>query len=394
MKYSDWPTSLITPIMPPEGQRTLEDLVFELVASASHFSSALHPTVRTAIGELVRSMNCYYSNLIEGHATNPLDIERALKSDFSKEPKKRNLQLEARAHIETQRMIDDGSLVGDPHSVDFIVRVHREFLSRLPPELLVVRDAESEAETRVVPGELRSGWVKIGEHVPPPASELPAFLAHFERCYAGAALSKTARVLAIPCAHHRFLWIHPFYDGNGRVARLIDHASFRALALGDSLWTPSRGLARNVADYKMRLMNADQQRRGDLDGRGNLSLSALIEFCEFYLTHCLDQVRFMHETIEPGKLLRRIERYVEDRRAAGELPHGSFLLLQHALVHGEFERGEAARITGYKDRQARSVLSALVAQELLTSARPKGPVRLAFPMKVVNDWFPRLFPAE
>jgi hypothetical protein len=42
-------------------------------------------------------MNCYYSNLIEGHDTHPVDIERALKNDYSKDARKRDLQLEARS---------------------------------------------------------------------------------------------------------------------------------------------------------------------------------------------------------------------------------------------------------------------------------------------------------
>ncbi len=43
-------------------------------------------------------MNCYYSNLIEGHDTHPVDIERALRHDYSDDPRTRNLQLEAAAH--------------------------------------------------------------------------------------------------------------------------------------------------------------------------------------------------------------------------------------------------------------------------------------------------------
>ena len=57
---------------------------------------------------LVRSMDCYYSNLIEGHNTHPRDIDRALHRDYSTEPKRRALQLEAVAHIEVQQAIDEG----------------------------------------------------------------------------------------------------------------------------------------------------------------------------------------------------------------------------------------------------------------------------------------------
>src|SRR6266487_1841007 len=99
---------VIEPVLPQEGHRELEDQAFELVRAASSLAGLLNPTVRAAVGDLVRSMNCYYSNLIEGHNTLPRDIERALAKEYSAEPQKRNLQLEAVAHIQEQQKIDLG----------------------------------------------------------------------------------------------------------------------------------------------------------------------------------------------------------------------------------------------------------------------------------------------
>jgi len=45
--------------------------------------------VRSALADLVRSMNCYDSNSIEGHDTHPVDIERAFRNDYSRELRKR-----------------------------------------------------------------------------------------------------------------------------------------------------------------------------------------------------------------------------------------------------------------------------------------------------------------
>ncbi len=57
-------------------------------------------------------MNCYYSNLIEGHDTHPVDIERALKNDYSRDTHKRDLQYEAKAHVTVQEWIDQGGVAG------------------------------------------------------------------------------------------------------------------------------------------------------------------------------------------------------------------------------------------------------------------------------------------
>ena len=94
--------SSMEPMLPSDGNRRLEDLVAELIEKASRFAARLNLVLHRELGDLVRSMNCYYSNLIEGHNTHPVDINRALRGDYSGDTKKRNLQLEARAHIEVQ----------------------------------------------------------------------------------------------------------------------------------------------------------------------------------------------------------------------------------------------------------------------------------------------------
>src|SRR5215207_2033141 len=98
------PTAM-EPLLPEEGKR-LSDLATDLVATSSALAGRLHPVMQEGVGKLVRAMNCYYSNLIEGHHTQPADIDRALAGDYSTEPEKRNLQLEARAHIDVQQKID------------------------------------------------------------------------------------------------------------------------------------------------------------------------------------------------------------------------------------------------------------------------------------------------
>ena len=166
----------------------------------------------------------------------------------------------------------------------------------------------------------------------------------------------------------------------------------REVGIGCSLWSISRGLARDVENYKTLLMKADEPRRNDYDGRGALSEKSLSDFCYFFLETCIDQVEFMSSLLEPSELLRRIELYTRDEIDAGRLPQGSLAILRHALLSGEFARGEVASITGYKQRQARTVLSTLLKKELLSSETPKGRVRIAFPFEVREHWLPKLFP--
>ena len=387
--------SSIEPMLWEEPERSLDDVIFKLVREASMLAGRVHPMVQDAIGALVRSMNCYYSNLIEGHDTHPRDIERALVQDLSAEPRKRALQLEAVAHIAVQRRIDLGDDPDDrPTSQAYVEWLHRAFCERLPDELLVVENPDTGEQLRVEPGALRQRQVMVGRHLPPDADDLPRFLARFEQAYDPARLSRVRQVEAIGAAHHRLLWIHPFLDSNGRVTRLMSHALFKRLGIGTSLWSVSRGLARDAQRYKASLAAADAPRRGDWDGRGALTQAGLVEFCEFFLRTCLDQVRYMTSILEPQALLRRIEAYADDEVRAGRLLKGAYPILREALLTGELSRGDAGRLTGYQERKGREVVSALLKKRLLvaTTQSHRSTVRLGFPIDVVERWFPGLYP--
>lgn len=323
------PVARMEPLLPSAGgahRRRLEDLAVDLTAKAHGLAAQIHPSVRAEIGALVRSVNCYYRNLIEGHNTHPMDIERALRADYSTNPAQRALQLEARAHIEVQALLDGGGPQTAPAGLDgpatssaFIQALHREFCRRLPDDLLWVENPDTGERMRVVPGELRPRHVKIGRHVPVSPGAVPRFLARIEAAYRGPELGRIDRVVAVPAAHHRLLWIHPFLDGNGRVARLVSHAMLRETGVGTSLWSVSRGLARSATEYKRSLRAADEPRRNDFDGRGALSGAALTDFCEFFLRVCVDQVEFMAGVLEPATLLGRIGAWLGEEIRAGRL---------------------------------------------------------------------------
>src|ERR1700730_13973910 len=175
-------------------RRELTDLAIDLAAKSAGFRRSLPQGLLVALADLVRAMNCYYSNLIEGHDTHPVDIERALKNDYSADPKKRDLQLEAKAHIAVQRWIDAGGLKGRALTADSIRETHRHFCELLPEDLLWIEDPATKEKIKVVPGELRDRDVAVGNHVPVSPPAVPRFLNHFEEVYGK--LGKTETILA------------------------------------------------------------------------------------------------------------------------------------------------------------------------------------------------------
>ena len=368
----------------------LTDLAVELAMQSTGLRRSLPDGVLTALATLVRSMNCYYSNLIEGHDTHPVDIEQALKGDYHAEPDKRNLQLEAKAHIEVQKWIDGGGLTNRAVAAESLVDIHRRFYERLPEDLLWVEEPESKERVRIIPGAFRERDVQVGRHHPVSPGAVPRFLQRFAAVYGN--LGKADTILASAAAHHRLLWIHPFLDGNGRVARLMSHALLgNALDTG-GVWSIARGLAREVTSYKAGLADCDQPRRGDLDGRGNLSEEALADFTRFFLDVCIDQVRFMESLVAPARLRNRIFIWTEEEMRAGTLPPKSSAVLEAVLFRGELPRADVAGLLGTKERQARRVTSVLVAYGVLVSESLRAPLRLAFPARLAPRWMPGLFP--
>jgi Fic family protein len=393
----------MSPLLPEEAD-DLQDLALDVLQKSAALGNRQHNVTLDTLRELLRVINSYYSNLIEGHNTHPYDIVRAMQKEYDSDPAKRNLQMESVAHINVQKDMER-KLLAEPETNmtdrEFLCYLHRDFYRQLPEEFRVVTNPETSRESLVIPGELREEAVKVGYHKPPGYGSLKAFLDRFGEYYAPDRHHGALKIVAASAAHHRLMWIHPFLDGNGRVARLFTEAYFHRIPVhGFGLWSVSRGLARRNVDYKSALARADAPRRNDLDGRGNLSNEGLIYFCRFFLNVCLDQMEYMGSLLRLEELVERIKRYVELRGSGmitgpanqQGLRSESARMLQEVLVKGETARGAVIAASGLKERTGRTLLGQLIGEGLLVSDTPKGNVRLGFPIHAAGWFFPDLYP--
>ena len=371
-------------------------LLAELSASCARLGHGLHMHSAANLADLVRVMNAYYTNLIEGHNTRPRDIERAMVGDLDDVGARRDLQLEAAAHVRLQSTLDKLALADslpEPASKEFLKQLHKDFYTDAPESMLTVEG--NNATFLMEPGEWRSlaeHDVSVGRHIPPSSLVVDSFMERFSKAYRLESVKLGQRLLLIPVAHHRFNYIHPFPDGNGRVSRLMSHAMVHWAGVGaHGLWSISRGLARGInsrTEYSRMMDYADSPRQGDLDGRGNLSEKALQEYTNWFLDVCLDQVEFMTAQFDLNRLDARYERLVATHDT---LKPEASALLKEALRSGQFERGQASRITGLPARTAQRVLQDVIAEGLLASTTAKGPVSLRFPASTLESLFPRLY---
>ncbi len=367
-----------------------------IIRGAERLRSSLHPFTGKLVADVVRSMNSYYSNLIEGHRTRPRDIDAAIRKDFSANPAQRSLQIQHVAHMEVQAEMEARlpNLGGEEVcSAEFLCWLHSEFYRRLPEEFRQVADEQGKRH-EVEPGKLRHDEVSVGRHLAPACRKLNVFLQRFADFYGPLVTTEPDSLVAAAAAHHRLAWIHPFLDGNGRVTRLFTQAWLvKAAADSDGLWTISRGLARQRSEYQVTLANADAKRTNEFDGRGYLSQRYLGQFCRFFLATAVDQIQFMQELLALDGMLNRIIGYAERRESAQELPKGSALVLRDIFLRGKITRGEVARVIGASPRTAQKVTGELLQQRLVASNSPKGPLHLGVPGAAASHYFPNLYPA-
>lgn len=392
------------PLFPNGDIKRLEDLSLELIRKASRLEGSMNPITRKAISDFLRPMNSYYSNLIEGHDTHPIDIAKALKNDYSEDKTKRNLQLEAHAHISLHNEIRNeitnkpaclrhGEATVIPSSSAYIKSIHKRFYDFLPSEFKAVKSKEGELK-KVIPGELRTDEVQIGKHIAPFSGNLALFMNRFETFYDPTSKENTSqvrRIISIAASHHRLAWIHPFLDGNGRVVRLYSDACFMIEKLDSSgLWSISRGLARKNNEYKSKLANADLPRYNDYDGRGNLSNKMLIEFCAFFLETAINQINYMFTILDIDNMIDRIARFTELMVIKKKLRPEARFVLEDVFLKGKITKTDVERITGMSDKTAKKLTDALAEMELIK--KTKEGIHITFYVNYPVNLSPMLFP--
>jgi len=395
----------IEPMLPSDGAIAKTDIpnkCIELMTKAAELKGRVSPVTALVLEEHMSVINSYYSNKIEGNSTHPRDIRTAQRGEYKEDALQRNLQLESVAHIKAQQAIAEDC--PDPErllSPDFLLFIHKSFYERVPESLREAKSQDGKTLLRVNPGELRQAGqdVIVGTHLPPTGTELPVYLARFSEAYALKYKNGMAPLVAAMCSHHRLTWIHPFVDGNGRVARLHTDTFLRVIGIGAAgVWCLSRGLARNHVAYKAALAKADGKRGGDDDGRGARTESGLVEFCLFMLNTAIDQVDYMSDLLQLEGMSTRIKSYVRARndgliRGMDKLRPEAVRLLDQAFRLGEFPREDMVDIAGLSLSVTRKLVGQLKREGLLTETSSRSPLRFAVPEHAEPYYFPQLTPA-
>ncbi|UOK38708.1 Fic family protein [Pseudomonas palleroniana] len=375
-----WPS----PGFPASILRTAETLSFR----AGKLTGLLPENTATRIGGLMRITNSYYSNLIEGQYTEPATLSARVPRRDSKE-----LRELAESHIGVQELLE--RVVRRPKAVDapwgvffapeFMSVIHRRLFAGAGDKDLRLSDGRL-----LAPGQLRDTAkrnVLVGDHAAPAWESVTPMLKRLQHVYGGQP-DLTSRILSSLSYHHRLAFVHPFEDGNGRVVRMITHLQLMRLGLASPLWSLSRGLARKQEEYYGRLRAADQPRRGDLDGRGQLTQGGLFEFVEFMLQVCIDQMEYVEKAMDLVTLRQRLERVIglEGVFVESGVKQEMAKAIHILLTQGEIARADFKTFSGLHDRVASDQLKKLIDMGVVEA--PSAKSRSIYPGLPV--WFAQM----
>lgn len=383
------------PVLPTKIPPELDQLILDVTTASAALGRGINPLISEEIARLMVKVNSYYTNAMEGNPSKLKDIEAALNKHLSKDKTARNYQQEHVAHIEVQEAMTN-RLKTEPDlricSEGFLRWIHEQFYNRLPADMRFATTLSGEP-VPVIPGELRDRGVSVGRHDAPIVTrdEIRACLRRFEEALSPENLAGSRKLLGMASSHHRFLWIHPFPDGNGRVARLLSIAYAYKIGIGtDMLWTVTRAFARRRPEYDANLEWADQDRRNDLDGRGPLSEETLVKFCTFFLDCCKDQIRYMDETLKLEEVERRYGRFIDGLTQDKVISKAGAKVMEQLLLQGEIPRAQVQDICDVKQRRATDIIKELFDAKVVRSKSAYGPLRLNITTEMSAVLFPGL----
>jgi Fic family protein len=367
-------TGRIMPLHPAEGtcQPQIE-LVHQVMLCDARLSNCLPEQTMMALGDIAQIAGVYHSSLIEGYDVQPeVFLNVVAAGEDTDVAEVRSLH---KATVELAKADQFGM---PAYSAEVIKSAHGRFYRH-------VNEAVAN-ELIQQPGKYRRRLVSIGKHVPVEEEAIPAMMAKLQESYRFAG-SKAHKVISVLGLHHRLAWIHPFLDGNGRVSRMVLQLALQNEGFS-RVWSISRGLSRLRDDYYKALSGADQPRMGDLDGRGNLSNKRYVEFINFMLIVCGEEIQYAQSCLDRSRLSGCIDAYFQDVSLRPEgVSEDSHLAWKALFFQGAMPRGEFKRLIPKGDRTATGQVAALAKAGLVVTKTSRSDLTPKIPMPLARMIF-------
>ena len=258
----------------PDFDSTLTDLILELnFLRKKQLGGTTPPAIFFQLKGLFHAFESLGSAHIEGNNTT---ISEYL-AEKAQTNSRRRAEISEIRNLENALAFIDKNIKEVPFNKMLLRELHKLAVDGLQPP-------SSGGEGSFTPGEFRCGNVKINNasHCPPDAAHVESYLEELLD-FINKDFGEKYDLLKVAIAHHRFVWIHPFDNGNGRVVRLLTYAmlvrSGFNVEMGGRILNPSAVFCNNRELYYNKLAEADS---GTHEG--------ISEWCEYVLSGLRDEI--------------------------------------------------------------------------------------------------------
>lgn len=248
--------------------------------------------------------------------------------------------------IEISNLIDgldfiDKYVMEEPVSADFIKELHR----------IVVDGLTHEGDKRAGAWRDEPRYIANTKHQPPEPYDVTDLMRELID-YINNDEGKQYNLLKIAIANHRFVWIHPFGNGNGRTDRLLTYALLC-----------KKGY---IAPNRMRLFNPTAVFAGDRNKYYDMLALAddykdehILEWCEYFLSGVRDEIKKSESLADADFVNKKILLPSVDRmEKAGIISRLESNILGRAIRLNTIKAGDI------KDLWDRDVTSVAIAQQI------------------------------
>lgn len=187
-------------------------------------------------------------------------------------------------------------------------------------------------------------------HEPPDADDVPALMRELVK-FINRDCEQQYDLLKVSVAHHQFVWIHPFRNGNGRTARLLTYAMIVRLfdVRQSRLFNPTAVFCSNRNKYYEMLKVADSKNN-----------EAQVQWCQFVLQGLLDELQKTEKLTDVNYVRRNIlEPVLRDASRKGIIDKDTLLALQVALEKPIFQASDLACVWANAFARSRNIRAML-----------------------------------
>ncbi len=195
-------------ISPELAQRLIE--IESARSAVEHIS--LPPAIEAELGQRARIRATHYSTRIEGNRLTLEEAEQVIQEkNVAIQGRERDVR-EVRNYWNALIRVEDWAAQGKPLSEDLIRHLHALVEYGLRAKPTPYRDGQNV---------IRDSFNGQIVYLHPEAKDMSALMANLVGWVIQAEKEKFPIPLIAGLAHYQFVTIHPYYDGNGRTARLL-----------------------------------------------------------------------------------------------------------------------------------------------------------------------------